>query len=321
MKNECFFRKILYLSCVISALIVQNGCYSLRNTIPQQPPLFVKCSTEEPNTKKYAPSKKKFFLSLDPTIRKAYLEYVKTGKATTISTPDFLQFPYGLNEPQVYCQPLHTCDISLQKGERITGIHAGDTARWKYEVASSGIGNEAQPHFIFKPTAYDISTNVIITTTRRTYHLNLVSKHKDCITQICFWYPDDLESAWNMINQEFQLKSEEENQTEAESSKFNLNCLNFNYRISKSLFVPAPNWTPVRVFNDGTHVYIEMPTNMRTSDAPALFVVKNDGQPALVNYRVKNNYYIVDELFQQATLVTGVGSSQQRITINYRSQR
>jgi type IV secretory pathway VirB9-like protein len=34
-----------------------------------------------------------------------------------------------------------------------------------------------------------------------------------------------------------------------------------------------------------------------------------------VNYRVRGNYYIVDKLFQQAALIVGVGSDQQKVEI------
>jgi type IV secretory pathway VirB9-like protein len=43
---------------------------------------------------------------------------------------------------------------------------------------------------------------------------------------------------------------------------------NFSYKVSG----PAVPWRPVRVFDDGAHVYIEMPTSMKSADAPALLV-------------------------------------------------
>ncbi len=37
----------------------------------------------------------------------------------------------------------------------------------------------------------------------------------------------------------------------------------------------------------------------------------------MVNYRVRGNYYVVDRLFDQAVLVSGVGRQQDRETIAY----
>jgi type IV secretion system protein VirB9 len=48
-----------------------------------------------------------------------------------------------------------------------------------------------------------------------------------------------------------------------------------------------------------------MSSGMRAGEAPALFV-KDDEGVNLVNYRVKDNYYIVDRLFNQAELRCGL---------------
>lgn len=46
-------------------------------------------------------------------------------------------------------------------------------------------------------------------------------------------------------------------------------------------------WRPVRVFDDGQHVYIQMPSTLQASEAPALLVQSRGGDSALVNYRVR----------------------------------
>ena len=43
-----------------------------------------------------------------------------------------------------------------------------------------------------------------------------------------------------------------------------------------------------------------------------------DGKEQLVNYRVRNDYFIVDRLFDRAALILGVGSSQEKVTISRR---
>ena len=75
-------------------------------------------------------------------------------------------------------------------------------------------------------------------------------------------------------------------------------------------------WKPVRAFDDGTHVYIQMPAGMKSSEAPALMVAAGSGSQ-MVNYRVRGDYYVVDRLFDQAVLVAGVGRQQDRETIQY----
>jgi type IV secretion system protein VirB9 len=59
-----------------------------------------------------------------------------------------------------------------------------------------------------------------------------------------------------------------------------------------------------------------MSPEMKTSEAPALLIAAGSGTQ-MVNYRVEGNYYVVDRLFNQAVLVSGVGRQQDRVTIAY----
>ena len=88
--------------------------------------------------------------------------------------------------------------------------------------------------------------------------------------------------------------------------------LNFAYTVAGAN-VP---WKPIRAFDDGSHVYIQMPPAMKSSEAPALLVNAGSGTQ-MVNYRVKGNYYVVDRLLTDAILVSGVGRDQDRVTISY----
>ena len=90
--------------------------------------------------------------------------------------------------------------------------------------------------------------------------------------------------------------------------------LYFGYEVSGD----RTPWRPVQVFDDGTHVYLQMPASMRATEAPALFVESPEGERALVNYRVRGRYYVVDKLFARAALVLGVGSGEERVTIERR---
>ena len=80
-----------------------------------------------------------------------------------------------------------------------------------------------------------------------------------------------------------------------------LEGLNFDYRMSGD----NPAWKPVRVFDDGRQVFIQMPDSIIATDLPPLFVVGDDGDAELVNYRIRGNYYVVDRLFRAAELRLG----------------
>jgi len=78
-----------------------------------------------------------------------------------------------------------------------------------------------------------------------------------------------------------------------------LDQLDFDYDIDGD----DPAWRPVRAFSDGSKIYIEFSDALGTVEAPPLFL-SDDEEGELVNYRVKQNYYIVDRLwlFDQAEL-------------------
>ena len=53
-------------------------------------------------------------------------------------------------------------------------------------------------------------------------------------------------------------------------------------------------------------VFIEFPKGLAVSEAPPLFVTDDKGSISkLVNYRVKDGYYVVDRLFDAAELRLG----------------
>ncbi|WP_241362464.1 TrbG/VirB9 family P-type conjugative transfer protein, partial [Escherichia coli] len=67
-------------------------------------------------------------------------------------------------------------------------------------------------------------------------------------------------------------------------------------------------------YNDGTRTIIQMPPTLSQGEAPALLVVRN-GENTLVNYRLHEDRYIVDSLFDEAIMITGVGRHQTKVVI------
>ena len=252
----------------------------------------------------------------DPDIQAALAAWKAGGQAPIIRKDEFVQYPYGLTEAVVVCQPLRVCDIELETGEEILNVSLGDTGRWLVSPAFSGDRETLTPHVLVKPTDYGIATNAVITTTRRTYYLALVSSGKAETTthvrRVKFYYPQDLVQ---QANASFRARAaqqkQEQERTVARVSRVALDTLHFGYQIEGD----AVPWKPVRVFDDGSHVFIQMPEAMRVTEAPALFVHTRAGDVALVNYRLRQQYYVVDKLFDSAVLLIGVGDRQERVTI------
>lgn len=195
---------------------------------------------------------------------------------------------------QLYAAPEQVSDIALQVGETLSAVSAGDTVRWVIGDTISGAGEAKRVHVLVKPFAPALKTNLVITTDRRSYHLQLESTEKTSMAALSWTYPQD---------QLLVLKHQNE-RAEAVTPiavGLALENLRFRYGISGD----TPPWRPMRAFDDGAKVYIEFPARIDQGEAPPLFVVGPDGDSQLVNYRVRGNYYIVDRLFAAAELRLG----------------
>ena len=195
---------------------------------------------------------------------------------------------------RLYAAPEQVTDIALQPGETLSSISAGDIVRWIVGDTTSGSGAAKQVHVLVKPSAPNLNTNLVVMTDRRSYHLALESTDQTAMAVISWTYPQD-----QLFALQRQAKAVEEAQPIA--SGVALEDLHFRYAISGD----HPPWKPVRAFDDGSKVYIEFPDRIDQGEAPPLFVVGPGGDSQLVNYRVRQNYYIVDRLFAAAELRLG----------------
>ena len=208
---------------------------------------------------------------------------------------------------QVYAAPGQVTDVALQEGEQLVGsgpVAAGDTVRWIIGDTESGTGPTKRIHILVKPTRPDLISNLVINTDRRTYLLELRSAEKTYMASVSWQYPGDQLIALRRLN------------ASAESATpivdaIDISRLRFRYAIEGD----DPPWRPVSAFDDGSKVYIEMPRGIAQGEAPPLFVIGPEGDGQLVNYRVRQNYYIVDRLFAAAELRMG-GEHQQTVRIS-----
>jgi type IV secretion system protein VirB9 len=208
---------------------------------------------------------------------------------------------------QVYSAPGQVTDVALQEGEQLTGsgpVAAGDTVRWIIGDTESGAGATKRIHILVKPTRPDLVTNLIINTDRRTYLLELRSAEKIYMASVSWQYPQDQLIALRRQNAAAEGAS-------PINAGIDIAKLRFRYQIEGD----NPPWRPLSAFDDGTKVYIEMPRGLAQGEAPPLFVVGPEGDGQLVNYRVRENYYIVDRLFAAAELRLG-GEHQEVVRIS-----
>jgi len=237
----------------------------------------------------------------------------RKGMKPTVGSNGTLKYIYGLAQPVISCAVLQVTDIAMEPGERINSIHLGDKARWQIEPATTGSGEDAIQHMIVKPIDTDLNTSLVVTTNRRTYHMVLKSYKDKYMPKISFVYPDAIMAKFNAHTR--AKESERQEKIIAETGQ-SIDELFFNYKVDGE-----SRWIPVRVYNNGVKTVIQMPREMENNEAPSLLVIRPNGSfdsekdQVMVNYRIHDDKYIVDQVFDKAILIAGVGSGQDKVTI------
>jgi type IV secretion system protein TrbG len=247
-------------------------------------------------------------------------------------TDGAVQFTWPAEIPSIVCAVLQVTDVALEPGEAITSVSTGDNLRWSVEAVVSGEGALSQPHLIIKPFDRGLVTSVVVTTTRRSYHLTLRSTDQAYMHAVSFTYPAESQKQAvpapeqkpkvNVaLTQEVDPPPTPEKKLAHKTSgelprgggqvrrdppdrpQFTQDP--DSYRISGN-----PRWRPINVYNDGRKTYVLMTEEMTRTEAPAMLVLRRNNylfgyDKVLANYRVQHKTYIVDTVFDRAILVSG----------------
>lgn len=250
----------------------------------------------------------------------AVREWERTGVAEAlVGANGSIEYPYGYSRPVISCAPLHICTIILQPGEAIVSLSLGDTVRWLASQSTAG----DKPVVVVKPTQAAISTNMVVTTDKgRVYYMHLVADKEKYVPIVTFYDPAAMtrteqnaiaaaEAARVAAEMKANALAEKRDQQVISSFKpgFDLAALDFNYRCKGN----DSDILPSRVFSSDTHTYLQMPSDMKAKDAPAVFAMRGD-QTELLNMRVKGDYYVIDGKPAKLQLLVGVGRGQSSVT-------
>ena len=207
---------------------------------------------------------------------------------------------------QVYAAPGQITNIALEPGESLTGagpIAAGDTARWIIGDTESGSGVNRRVHILVKPSRQDISTNLVVTTDRRTYMIELRAREALYMPSVAWAYPAPPASQRQTVPAAPIIPAEA--------------ARNYRYGLTGD----SPPWRPISVFDDGRRIYVVFPRGIVQGEMPPIFVLGSDGEPQIVNSRIHQNILIVDRMFGAAELRLGSGDRQQTVRIVRIEQR
>ena len=200
------------------------------------------------------------------------------------STMTFVYSPDQLYK--IYCRRGYLTDLAFKKGEKITFVGGGDTAGWAVSTAEI----DGTPHLYVKPVVESSTTNLIVATDKHSYQLILNTSE---------WYNPMVKWVYDAETQETNLLRQEKDAriTTGNLNITNVDDLDFNYDVSGG----SEGDRPVMVFSDGAQTYIKF-KRARAKQVPLFVRERGKKEMALVSYRIKDEYYIVEKVFEVAQL-------------------
>jgi P-type conjugative transfer protein TrbG len=205
--------------------------------------------------------------------------------------------------PIVYVQAGDLIDIELQTGERINQAIISDSLRWKM---TDGVSGSSIPHVFLKPVEGNLHALLTVTTSRRTYHVRLVSTSGAGQEFVGFYYPP---SVATMRAREIAKAIAVAPPTPAPA----WSCttpLDAKYRIDGSTL-----FRPSSVCNDGAHTYVNMAGV--TGNLPVLVIVGEGNQDQIgnVTFDAVHNQYVIDGVPERLALLRDSNKGQVRVNI------
>ena len=240
-------------------------------------------------------------------------QWVKANTTSIRGKNGSVVFLYGESMPSIITAPLRLTNIALEAGEVIKDVQVGDSVRWVVSLSLSGEEPNLISHVIVKPVDKNLQTTLNIMTNKRVYTLNLISQTKEFMPNVSFNYTDNIVNSLEIYKNSLKEKSKSKDfyKTKDDIVASNVDNLDFEYSLEGKA-----NFKPLRVYNDGIKTYIQMPQSMKFYEAPALLILdENSKDTQIVNYRLKQDTFIVDRLFNKAVLISNVGKKQDKITI------
>ena len=202
---------------------------------------------------------------------------------------------------KIYCRPGYITDLALRKGETIKFVGGGDTAAWQLDQSVV----DGVPHLYVKPVVQSSTTNLIITTEKRSYQLILNAS--DWYNPMVYWTygTEDHADMMRRHEQEDRLRTGSVNATSVEN-------LDFSFQVKTK--GEAKDYVPDMVFSDGTRTYLKYKT-LPKQQVPLFVTERGKKTMTLVNYHTRDGYYIVDLPFDKAQLRV---SDRSMVTITHK---
>ena len=251
----------------------------------------------------------------------------------------FTSLPFAdRREYVVTCAAHYECDVQLQPGERVNDGFNAHNEDWDPHIGYTG-EHSLTPHLVLRPSRAGLRTNIILTTTKRTYYLLAESTGSDSPSYYSFAYVDDTyrDAARSALALQAALRAQgglltpEPTPSPANVANLSNVCFDFDYSYGVDNSVQPdhakfahpnrdplpPNYVPKEVCSDGKHTYIDFPYQREVpADLPVTFAVGAEGD-TLINYTyvASLNRYTIDGVYDSFVLELGSQTSPLRLRI------
>lgn len=186
----------------------------------------------------------------------------------------------------------YSTHVVFAPDEEILHLSPGDSLAWQILPK--------QNHLFLKPMENNAETNLSVLTNQRMYQFELRANEATGPSDptltftVMFSYPEDeLAQAMLRANVEEQRRSAEV----LPDRRLTGEEMNFEYSRRGSDII-----APTRVFDDGEFTYFQFPPEI---DTPAIFLVYDGKEEALVNFHVRGRYVVVQRIASQFILRNG----------------
>lgn len=182
----------------------------------------------------------------------------------------------------------YASQIEFAPDEEIKTISMGDSTAWML--------NPSGHRLFLKPVEQDATTNMTLITNRRTYLFELHARETDDIDDkemvfiMRFIYPNSNDSNMGAISHYLDSVPT----PDSEPGRYNM-----KYTISGTDII-----APIRIFDDGQFTYFQF--RNKNADVPAFYMVDDYGNEALINYRTRGDYIVVERVAKKFTLRHGL---------------
>ncbi len=203
---------------------------------------------------------------------------------------------------QVHTRTYHSTIIQLEPGEEMLETpYLSEPDVWRISRGMGIVDGQPTQYLMLKPDYSGLNSTLVIITNRRIYQLE-ISSYKDHYMPYVKWiYRRQVEDSASWLKHQMELFNEHQKQKEEGKKQFIIH----NYKMTLSS--RKITWKPTAVYDDGQKTYFVLDRKTLNTKLPAIF---NDSRE-IINYEVKDNVLIVNQLIEKVTLRLG----KQTVTI------